>query len=177
MIELTANFRFQNTQIELKTKQRNCQKIKRGTIPKNPGNIDEIIAAFEDPKIMQAFGMSAHEGDKKCKFFDGAIQKKHHCFCVFSSKTIINLVHKHIPVDERHILMDATFKIVPVGEFSQLLILYIRIKYEVSNYYLFLVIRVQLNDYLFSGCYEIFVAFVRHNDYPFLIRIQIAHFI
>lgn len=123
--------RYEDTTIELQEKVRNGQRIKRGTIPENPENVAEIEDAFKSPKIMNTFGMSAHRSNKKI-FFDGAVKKADHSFCVFSSKTIVELVKTHIPVDERHILMDATFKIVPLSEFKQLLILYIRIKFEVS---------------------------------------------
>lgn len=96
--------RYEDTTIELQEKVRNGQRIKRGTIPENPENVAEIEDAFKSPKIMNTFGMSAHKSNKKI-FFDGAVKKADHSFCVFSSKTIVELVKTHIPVDERHILI------------------------------------------------------------------------
>lgn len=52
---------------------------------------------------------------------------------MFSSRKIVRLIEELPPAD-RHILMDATFKIVPIGEFKQLLVLYARIKNEVTHF-------------------------------------------
>lgn len=81
---------------------------------------------------MQAFGMTAHDDPEQ--FFDDAIRDEQngHAFCVFSSKKTIRLIEE-LPPSERHVLMGATFKIVPIGEFKQLLVLYIRIKNEVMH--------------------------------------------
>lgn len=78
---------------------------------------------------MNSFGMSAH--DEPENFFDDAIRKKEHAFVVFSSKRIIRLIEK-LPLEDINVLMDATFRIVPIGEFKQLLVLYTRIQYEVT---------------------------------------------
>lgn len=43
----------------------------------------------------------------------------------FASSEIINLIEKNIPIGSRDYLMDATFRIVPVGCFRQLLVIYI----------------------------------------------------
>lgn len=129
--------RHQDAKIDLAPLVRNCQKIKRGILPKNPENIDAINAAFAEHEIDQVFGHTADKNQPE-KFFDFAVKKETHSFCVFSSKKIIRLVLEHVPVPDRHILMDATFKIVPIGEFSQLLILYFRIKYEVCFVIIFI---------------------------------------
>lgn len=96
-------------------------------MPKNPENVEAINEAFEDANIFKVFGQTAHKVDPE-RLFDGAIRKETHSFCVFSSKKIIKMVEEN--VDEYHVLMDATFKIVPIGQFQQLLILYFRIKHE-----------------------------------------------
>lgn len=79
---------------------------------------------------MEAFGMTAHDDAET--FFDDAIRDtaNGHAFCVFSSKKTVRLIEE-LPLADRHILMDATFKIVPIGEFKQLLVLYARIQNEV----------------------------------------------
>lgn len=46
-------------------------------------------------------------------------------YCVFASQAIINKIEQNIDVQRRHYLMDATFKVVPLGEFNQFLIIHI----------------------------------------------------
>lgn len=103
-------------------------------MPKSPETIDGINDAFTVEDIKQNFGMSLHKPTNH-PFFNGAVDAGSHSFCVFSSKATIDLVcdPDNMPEDERHILMDATFKIVPTSVFKQLLILYVRIKFEVSH--------------------------------------------
>lgn len=102
-------------------------------MPSSPQSISEIIEAFKNLDVMETYGCTLQTVDidnnplpKKYTFFDIAIEKSTHSFCVFSSKATIELINQHIPLEERHILMDATFRIVPIGPFKQLLILYIR---------------------------------------------------
>lgn len=46
--------------------------------------------------------------------------------CTFLvSETIIDLIKKNIDPDRRKYMLDGTFKIVPIGVFKQLLILYV----------------------------------------------------
>lgn len=71
---------------------------------------------------MTSYGQ-AHHVNKKYRFFDAAIESPDHSFCVFSSKATIELILEKMPPAEREILMDATFRIVPIGQFKQLLIL------------------------------------------------------
>lgn len=115
--------------------ERCLQKIKKGTLPKTPETVDEIVDAFSRKDVIESYGTALQTVDghgvelkEKYMFFDGAFEnkKKQFSFCAFSSKATIKLIESHIPVAERHISMDATFRIVPVGKFKQLLILYIR---------------------------------------------------
>lgn len=82
--------------------------------------------------------------EQKYKFFDGAFEhkKKKFAFCVFSSKATIKLIKEHIPLSDRHILMDATFRVVPIGQFNQLFILYIRKNDKVKFYYFVLFLQL-----------------------------------
>lgn len=121
----------QNTTVELKSIVRNCQKIKNGVVPKNPTNVDELNETFKDEQVMNTYGFSQHKEDRR-RFFDVAVQRNDYSYCVFSSKHLIELALGNLVEDDLHVLMDATFKIVPFGGFSQLLILYIRVKHEVS---------------------------------------------
>lgn len=104
-------------------------------MPKNAKTVDEINERFEDDTVRKIFGTTASTLDPE-PFFDGAFERDTHSFCVFSSKKTIKMCKEHLSTGECHILMDATFKIVPCGVFKQLLILYIRVKHEVCRIFL-----------------------------------------
>lgn len=135
----------QGANLELEKIERGLQMIKKGTLPTTPDSIDDINRAFDDESVFDAYGTSLQVVDtdgsnlpQKNRFFDGAFEnkQKQFSFCCFSSKTTIKLIEKHIPADKRHILMDATFRVVPMGKFNQLFILYIRKNKKVSEFIL-----------------------------------------
>lgn len=95
--------------------------------------IDEINETLSQPEIHEAYGMSVHKHNKK-PFFDIAVNAGEHSYCIMSSKETIELFKNEYAPTEWHILMDATFKIVPTSVFKQLLIIYVRIKFEVSEF-------------------------------------------
>lgn len=80
---------------------------------------------------MNAYGTGL-QTTKKYRFFDCAIETPRHSFCVFSSEASIELVLQHIPPAERHLLMDATFQICPIGPFKQLLLIHIRKSHQLE---------------------------------------------
>lgn len=113
--------------------------MKKQSVPKSPTSVAAILELFGKEDIMKSFG-STFSGDSDendglsdgvHKFFDTAVEKDGYSFCIFSSKPIIGLIETHIPRHLWHILMDATFKTVPVGPFNQLLILHIRKSHQV----------------------------------------------
>lgn len=118
--------RHQDVDIEYEKHQRTFQRIKRGVLPKSPLTIKELNAAFLDEKIFKCYGMTLHVQNNH-KFFDAAIETENYSFSVFSSKATIELMKANIPPVDRHILMDATFRIVPVG------LLYVRKQKQVSE--------------------------------------------
>lgn len=117
--------RNQNANIDFNKKKRTIQRLKRGVLPKNPTSVAEILAAFSDKAVFDTYGKTLHQKED-FRFFVGAVETEKFSYCLFSSPKTIRLIEQHIPVDRREILMDATFRIVPVGPFKQLLILYIR---------------------------------------------------
>lgn len=46
-------------------------------------------------------------------------------YCIFASESVIRNINSNIAIERRNYLMDATFKVVPFGEFKQLLIIHI----------------------------------------------------
>lgn len=102
---------------------RTLRRMKNKVFPRSPTNIDELEAEFAKPHIMKAFGMTGE--DESETFFYGTVTGKHSSCAVFGSPEIIELIKENIPPAERVYLLDATFKIVPMGFFKQLLIIYI----------------------------------------------------
>lgn len=60
----------------------------------------------------------------KVFFFDSAVDRGTYSYCVFSSKYAIDIIEKYIVPERQHLMLDATFKVCPIGPFSQLLIFY-----------------------------------------------------
>lgn len=124
--------RHQNADIDYNKIKRTLQRDKRGILPKNPTTVEDIIAAFDDPAVLETYGRSADKNEP-FKFYDGVIRTNKYSFCVFSSKKTIDIMNEHIPINVREIFMDATFGIVPVGPFKQLLIIYVRMHKKVTH--------------------------------------------
>lgn len=100
------------------------RRIKNETFAASPKSGEEIIAAFEKENIMSSFGYSNHENPKT--LYKGTIMDGDNYVCTFLvSETIIDMIATNIDLERRRYMMDATFKIVPVGIFKQLLIIYV----------------------------------------------------
>lgn len=135
--------------------ERTLQLIRSASFPKNPVTCDEISNAFQNENIMNSIGRSQHVA--KEAFFNGVVQSEEYSFCVFSSKNIMNMIEKHIDVNRRHYLLDATFKVVPVGPFNQFLIFYI-------NY----IEKVKFSCSFFRSLNELFLTYELFQAYPFI---------
>ncbi|XP_017466766.1 PREDICTED: uncharacterized protein LOC108359419 [Rhagoletis zephyria] len=72
---------------------------------------------------MNAVGRSKHLDHDI--FFDTCIETATHSFRVFSSKYSVSLIKSHIEPNRKHDMVNATFKVVPVDPFNQLLIIYV----------------------------------------------------
>lgn len=137
----------QDVHVDLKKHKRGFEKIKKGSLPSTPKNVAEIINAFEQKSVIDSYGVTLQTIDlekkpltEKYRFYDVAVEEKGFSYCIFSSKVSIQLIEKHIDIDKRHILMDATFKTCPSSPFKQLLILYIRTQKKVNLIFFFAII-------------------------------------
>lgn len=104
-------------------------RIKDCNYPKAPKSGHQIKIAFENNQIMAEHGYNL-SGNARL-YIDTIISEKY-TFCLFASINTICLIDKYIHPNERNYLMDATFKIVPYGKFTQLLIIYIEWNGDVS---------------------------------------------
>lgn len=115
--EGTSNLNFRQV-------ERNLRRIKNQTFAASPKSGPEIIAAFERESVMNSFGYSKHDTPRP--LYKGTIMDGEKYVCTFlASETIIELIQANIEPAQRKFMMDGTFKIVPVGIFKQLLIIYV----------------------------------------------------
>lgn len=103
--------------------QRNLRQIRVKGLPKPPANCSDIEEAFNRMEIREKFGYTHHK-DTKEVFYNGSYENRSFSYCVFSSAKSIKLIQDHVRAENRTILMDATFSIVPLGCFKQILIIY-----------------------------------------------------
>lgn len=109
--------------------ERQLHRIKDVNYPKAPKRGQQIKNAFENDQIMTEHGYNL-SGNARL-YIDTIISEKY-TFCLFASINTINLIQTNIRPNRRNYLMDATFKIVPYGKFTQLLIIYIEWSGDVS---------------------------------------------
>lgn len=58
-------------------------------------------------------------------FLDYLHQGNDFSYCIFSSKKIIRMIEEKMDVKDRHYFIDGTFKVVPFGCFTQLLVIHV----------------------------------------------------
>lgn len=103
--------------------ERNLRRIKNETFAASPTNGAEIIKVFSDEALIKLFGNTKH--DEPELFYRGTLVHENYTCTFFFSEKIRQIIVENIPADRRKYLMDATFKIVPVGCFRQILIIYV----------------------------------------------------
>lgn len=94
-------------------------KLKIGKYPASPETPEEIVKIFENLKIKNKYGE-----------YYKSTQLDKYAFTIFHSKNMVKRMKRSIS-DEREILIDATFRIVPKGPYKQLLIFYVAYKKNV----------------------------------------------
>lgn len=103
--------------------ERSFQRLRNLGVPKAPKNIEDIRKAFSDARIYDFYCKTDHEDHREI-FFDHLHQSTDFSYCVFSSKKIIEFIRCKSEIGERNYLIDATFKVVPIGTFKQLLVIH-----------------------------------------------------
>lgn len=126
--------------------KRSLLRSRTATIPRNIYDVDAILAAYDVPENMQNYGMTSSGN----RYFKYAHKAATFSYCIFASDDIIRQIDERIPsVNDRHYLMDATFKIVPLGVFTQLWIIYVNYLERVCFFKFFMVICVLIVTDLF----------------------------
>lgn len=134
---------FGESNLVYQRKERQLNRIKNVTYPKAPQSCAEVIEAFKSQQIMNKYGFNLRGTEP---LYAGGVSARTFAFCLFASAESISLVAAKIPPGKRNYLMDATFKIVPRGQFSQLLIIHIQWNGNVRNIILFFRIFIRSSN-------------------------------
>lgn len=118
--------------VEFNKIKSNLHKIKTAVHPKAPQKPIEIKNLFEGDEnvAMGPYMFSDVDGYDEKKIYYGTVIKKHFAFTVFVFWSIVDIV-RTLPKPQRTFMCDATFKIVPYGEYKQLFIIYIEYQEKV----------------------------------------------
>lgn len=97
----------------------------------------EVIEAYKNDDVVEHYSRTKHE-NSKYEFYKGSYECDDFSYSYFASDHIIDNIKANpamFPEDKREFLMDATFKICPLGKFYQLLIIYIAFCDQVNFYW------------------------------------------
>lgn len=100
---------------------RSLRRLKESVFPQSPRTVQELVSEFNKQHIDRAFGTTRNGG----QFFHGVVSDEGYSCAIFASTEIMELIENHIPPTNRVYLADATFKVVPVGFFTQLFVIYV----------------------------------------------------
>lgn len=104
--------------------QRQLRRIRNGVLPASPSTPLEVQQKFQLPGIMNEYGKTkATASDEPTPFYRCVVIEQQFAYCIFASQRIIKEISK-LPEGCRNYYMDGTFKVVPSGQFNQLLIIY-----------------------------------------------------
>lgn len=94
-------------------------------MPPPPKTFAEIVAAYENAKIMETYGSTIQFGDvPSTPFYRKLYSERQFAYCVFASQGIIDHMNT-LPSERRDFFMDGTFRVVPYGAFNQLLVVHV----------------------------------------------------
>lgn len=103
--------------------RRNLYRLREAAMPPSPKSAAEIVLAYENEEIRRIYGMSlTGAGVESEVFYRKVYTSNQFAYCIFASEQIVRCAKQ---LEERHIHMDGTFRVVPYGEFNQLLIIHI----------------------------------------------------
>lgn len=117
-------------------------KARRAALPKDPKNVNEINVSMDEPFVRQNYGMTKrHEptNGEQAKteptvFFRTASESDDISYCIFAAEDVISIIQEKTNPSERTLFADGTFKICPVGQFNQVLVVFCDIYGHVSQF-------------------------------------------
>lgn len=112
--------------------KRTFQRCREIAMPK-PKTAKEVIKVYGMQKIMKLYGTTISPSVPET-FYDTTHECDSFAYTVYSSKKAIALMEAHIPIDERFLYIDATFKVCPKSVYQQLLIIFVEHHKQVKLY-------------------------------------------
>lgn len=114
--------------------QRTLERLASPTFLKSPKTPLEVIEAFQIESIWANYGLSRHKKQPR-PFFKACISEPEFAYCIFASEAIMQGINDNISAGQRRYLIDGTFKVVPLGCFNQLIVIYIQyLEYQVIHF-------------------------------------------
>lgn len=80
------------------------------------------------------FPQVSDDDGNPAKFFRTAHKCDAFSYCIFASEAIIQNINLNIDPERRHYLLDASFKVCPLGEFNHFLIIHIEYMETVNGF-------------------------------------------
>ncbi|XP_062141719.1 uncharacterized protein LOC133849565 [Drosophila sulfurigaster albostrigata] len=142
-------------EISYDTVKRTLQRKRQPFLPKSPITPEDVRDAFNDENIMNRFGMT--KGNFPKVFFKKLYASSSFAYCVFASDKVITLMQANIEEQNRHFLIDATFKVCPFGDFKQLLLIYVKHMQKITPFLFVLMTRKT------ELCYQHLFTYVDSN--------------
>lgn len=145
--------------VSFKSVENIMSKARRKGLPSNVTTSKEILDAFEIPYVKEMYGSTLRSNEaEKSTFFKHAYECADFSFCVFSSDDIVKYIEANVPVSERKIFSDATFKVCPFGQFKQLLIVFCELLGYVSACFRLNLYFINAGEYVIHH-HRIFLSF------------------
>lgn len=108
--------------------ERNLRRLKNVPYPSMPKTPAEIRNAFKDPLTIVEFGYNLRDTHP---FYINTVEiNSSSAFTLFASHQVISIIEQNI--QDRNFLMDGTFAVTPMGDYYQLLVIYIEYCNDVS---------------------------------------------
>lgn len=102
------------SQLNFNKHRRNLLQIRNTNIPKPPNNVHEVIEAYKNDVVVEHYSRTLHENSND-QFYKGSYECDDFSYSYFASDHVMNNIRDNIPEEKREFLMDATFKICPLG--------------------------------------------------------------
>lgn len=107
-------------------------RAKLRTLFKSPDTLAGVAAAFQNDATFETFGRSRSVHEPRSDFYRGTVDETEFGFSVFASATVVQHIVQS-PAADRHYHVDGLVDLLPIGEYKELLIVYLEHKDCVSG--------------------------------------------
>lgn len=105
--------------------RRSLGRLSSNIFLKSPRTPLDVVESFQHEFIWKTYGLTRHQINPR-PFYKACISEPAFSYCIFMSEAIMQGITENIPAGQRRYLIDGTFKVVPAGCFTQLLVIYIQ---------------------------------------------------